>query len=429
MIENSAIGNICYVDETGYIYYIYAGKEKFIKYDSKQGKILDRNITSKDVNKMLNERTLKKHGLSSDKDQELIEIFKENNTSEELLSNEVNNKSSLYQSLRDALTLNANRDKDRVSGSTSTHNLGKTNNTGSSSRSSLRLNASSNSNTKSKGRFILGVGGGFGDSRTTTDSSNKVVATLPYYSQTDSRWSHMSYSNENDPTKRREDFGEAGCGPTALAMATNAIGSHKTPADYGKMALKYGYRDNTGTNWNFMTDAATDEGYYVNQSILPNADFIDEELSKGRPIVLSGMNTDDSQVASRSVFTKRGHYVTIVGKDAENNVLVQDPRGRAYSGAFPLRDVLSQTTAAWSFSRNKNDNTADNTRQKMLYTTSKNSIATPIRSRNLFMKAKTGGYGDQAALGMAMVQWMLCIYMRNTWVSGARNCGDGIGGY
>ena len=148
LIENSAIGNICYVDETGYIYYIYAGKEKFIKYDSKQGKILDRNVTSKDVNKMLNERTLKKHGLSSDKDQELIEIFKENNSSEELLSNEVNNKSSLYQSLRDALTLNATRDKDRVSGSTSTHNLGKTSSRSSSSRSSLRLNASSNSNTK-----------------------------------------------------------------------------------------------------------------------------------------------------------------------------------------------------------------------------------------------------------------------------------------
>ncbi len=162
-----------------------------------------------------------------------------------------------------------------------------------------------------------------------------------YYSQTDPRWSSKSYSNNDAMTMH-----DAGCGPSAMAMVTSQLkGRHITPDMIAADAQAGGYRDSTGTNSQFMTDEARRFGLNTLSKKNPTGRDITTELRKGRPVILGGYK----EGSGRSAFSDGGHYVVAVGEDGNGNIIVNDPRGKGYSGKYNANRLASETYRGWSY--------------------------------------------------------------------------------
>ena len=172
---------------------------------------------------------------------------------------------------------------------------------------------------------------------------------LPYFSQNDPRWKNMAYGDET--------MGEAGCGPNAFAMVASGLGAIKnssvTPIEMARYAERKGFRDQTGTNWNFMDSASKDYGLNTQKQFRPTESFIDNQLSQGKPIILSG------QGGQGTPYTSQGHYVVATGKDNRGNYIISDPRGRQYSGKYSSKAVANNANMAWAMSRGGRGNDPD----------------------------------------------------------------------
>ena len=203
-----------------------------------------------------------------------------------------------------------------------------------------------------------------------------------YYSQSDPRWKNKPYNTGNDDAT----MDDSGCGPTAFSMvASQMTGRDVNPMETAQLAEVTGNRDNTGTNWNFINQAANTYGIGSQEVENPSSDYINEQLDQGKPMILSGASGGGFGVKSGSAYTPAGHYVVAVGKDEQGNVIINDPRGKQYSGKYNLDQVASETGAAWSF-----DNSGGyGTRRKK-----------PLR-RIL----RRGGYGKKTG----NANWMSCV--------------------
>lgn len=170
--------------------------------------------------------------------------------------------------------------------------------------------------------------GGFGE----------VVNGASYFSQNDPRWAGKAYNMGADDAT----MANAGCGPTAMAMAVNTAKARQevTPMQMANMAKLTGNRDATGTNSNFIGQAATMNGLTSSQISNPSTYDISNQVSTGNPVVLLGKGG--------SAYTNAGHYVVAVGQDARGNILVNDPRGKAYSKAYSPDKLAGGAISAWS---------------------------------------------------------------------------------
>ena len=188
----------------------------------------------------------------------------------------------------------------------------------------------------------------------TVDSSGKVVdknagggngggkggkdISLPYFSQNDPRWGNKKYGNEK--------MSDAGCGPNVMASVASGLGGARggsvSPVEMADYAKEKGYRDNTGTNWNFVDGAIRDYGLSGTKQWNPNARFIHDEVKKGNPVVLSGYSQGPFDP-----YTREGHYVVATGVDNNGSVTINDPRGREYSGKFDINNVANSTAVGW----------------------------------------------------------------------------------
>ena len=177
-----------------------------------------------------------------------------------------------------------------------------------------------------KGKFEKICKGGFGDR----------LNGIPYYSQNDSRWKDSDYSGDND----NATIGDAGCGPTVLSMIDNYYGGTESPVDYARLAQETGYRDSTGTNWDFISSATRAMGLNTNQVENPDTSDIAAELSSGQPVILSGTRTLSP---NESPYTRSGHYVVATGLNDDGSVNINDPRGKSYSKKFSLDKLASET--------------------------------------------------------------------------------------
>jgi hypothetical protein len=93
-------------------------------------------------------------------------------------------------------------------------------------------------------------GGGAGD---TPDTENG----FSYYSQNDSAWKGSQYGTDDG----MGNFGDTGCGPTAMAMvASNITGQAVSPTDMANFATNNGYRVPGGTDEGMFSDAASQMG-------------------------------------------------------------------------------------------------------------------------------------------------------------------------
>lgn len=185
---------------------------------------------------------------------------------------------------------------------------------------------------KAKGIF------GFGDGSSTSSSGgNGGFGT--YFSQNDPRWKDMSYNMGSDDAT----MGEAGCGPTAMAMAMSDVtGRRVSPMQMADVAKMTGNRDSSGTNWNFVNTASNMMGVNTTQVIQPSSYDLESELRSGRPVILSG------QSSSAGVpFTSAGHYVVARGIDENGNAIIDDPRGASYSHSYNISKLAGATKSSW----------------------------------------------------------------------------------
>ena len=179
-------------------------------------------------------------------------------------------------------------------------------------------------------------GGGRGDS----------LNGFTYYSQSDSRWGSNAYNDGQDSAT----MADSGCGPTAMSMIASEMTGHKVaPTEMASLARATGNRDETGTNWNFIDTAANTYGINTTEQYNPSAEFISDQLSQGKPMILSGTSGGNG---SGSPYTPAGHYV-VANRGGNGKAFISDPRGRGYSKEYPISKIANETNAAWSFGGSK----------------------------------------------------------------------------
>ena len=179
------------------------------------------------------------------------------------------------------------------------------------------------------------------------DDTPQTLNGSTYYSQNDSRWANSKFVQSNGKDDGAT-MANTGCGPTAMSMVINDITKkNPSPTELARYAQFSGTRDNTGTNWNFIDSAASTYGIDSVRNMNPSEESIRAGLANGTPMILSGQ--DDG--SGTSPYTKSGHYVVAVGTDGSGNIIINDPRGKSYSGKKNMRDVLRGTSASWTFSK------------------------------------------------------------------------------
>ena len=183
--------------------------------------------------------------------------------------------------------------------------------------------------------------GGRGSVANVTEAPDTLNG-IPYYSQNDPRWASNRYKLPNG-----EDDGStmsnSGCGPTAMSMVINSMTGGTSPVGMAKLAQETGDRDETGTNWNFIDNAANAYGIDSTRATNPSSDVIKAGLGTGHPMILSGYGSE-----SDSPYTDAGHYIVATGIKG-NQLTYNDPRGKAYSGSMDINKVADNTSAAWAF--------------------------------------------------------------------------------
>jgi len=171
----------------------------------------------------------------------------------------------------------------------------------------------------------------------------ELVNNFPYFSQHDSRWGHVVYtnSNMNDPN---QTISSSGCGTTSMAMVLRSFGNDVTPVDTSSYSVANGFRtDNNGTAWSFFNSIGKKYGLTTNDigsSINSAVDY----LNKGYPVIASGKGSKP--------FTSGGHYVVFSGTDNQGNILVNDPNDKGASTKYSKDNLKSKVANMWAFSKN-----------------------------------------------------------------------------
>ena len=169
---------------------------------------------------------------------------------------------------------------------------------------------------------------------------------MPYYSQNDPKYKNIQYK-QTGGFGNGDTIGDSGCGPTAMAMvASKFTGKDYNPVTMAKMAEAGGYSTSVGTTPGYFSAAGNALGI-PNQQMYPSADSLQTSLATGHPVILQGAS--GGYGSGNSPYTTEGHYVTATGLDGNNNVIINDPRGKEYSGAYRMSDVVNDTTGMWSF--------------------------------------------------------------------------------
>ena len=163
---------------------------------------------------------------------------------------------------------------------------------------------------------------------TNTNTNNKFV----FYNQSDSRWGQNKLG--------RNKMKDSGCGPTALAMAISQLtGEQVTPDTIAKLGKEHipGY-----SKYSLFPSVAEKLNMNYNEGY--NEEFIVNNLRRGVPVLLSGKTS-----AKGTPYTTEGHVVTAT-RIKGDSIFVNDPRGKEYSGYYPINAVLEGLTKGMAIS-------------------------------------------------------------------------------
>ena len=247
--------------------------------------------------------------------------------------------------------------------------------------------------------IVNGIGNALGSTNDEQGGRGSTVNGFTYFSQNDPRWANMKYNTPsgNEPNAT---IGNSGCGPTAMSMVASQFGKNVNPVSMANYAKRTGNRDETGTNWNFIDQSSNSLGLQNSKKTNPSADYISNQLKNGHPMILSGKSK-----GGYGVYTSSGHYVVAVGTDKNGNVLINDPRGKSYSGAYNLNKVASETGASWSFG-GRGDETDSGLIQNGAYYFAQNDSRWKNNGLTGFSGSTVGSSGcvmSSAAMGVSSV--------------------------
>lgn len=140
-----------------------------------------------------------------------------------------------------------------------------------------------------------------------TDGGREVI----YYNQLDERWANTMYGTSGT-------IGEAGCGPTAMAIITSTLtGQAHDPVELSEWSVANGHRcEGNGSYHSLIPSAA--EAYGLSWKSVPPDDpqAMVDALADGKLIVA---------LMSKGHFTSSGHFIVLRGVTTEGKILVADP--------------------------------------------------------------------------------------------------------
>ena len=139
-----------------------------------------------------------------------------------------------------------------------------------------------------------------------------------YYNQGDPRWSGRMYG-------RSSTIGQAGCGPTSLAMAVSTLtGRTVDPPAVCAWSVANGYRcEGNGSYHSLIPDGAAHYGLKVEKLGRSSARELQRHLSSGHLVI---------GIMAKGHFTENGHFILLRGITASGKVLVADPASYKRSG-------------------------------------------------------------------------------------------------
>jgi hypothetical protein len=148
---------------------------------------------------------------------------------------------------------------------------------------------------------------------TFTDGQTQVT----YYNQLDSRWADTMYGTSST-------IGEAGCGPTALAIIVSTLtGTPHDPVEMAEWSVAHGHRcEGNGSYHSIIPEGAKAFGLKVEGAGPSDAQKISDALTSGKLV---------GAIMSRGNFTSSGHFIVLRGITAEGKILVADPASRKRS--------------------------------------------------------------------------------------------------
>ena len=200
------------------------------------------------------------------------------------------------------------------------------------------------------------------------------------------------YSQKNVSGGLHSLMSDAGCGPTAAAMALQKVTGQKvSPESLAKDGLKSGDWDSEGARGSLFKDSANKYGVKTSESGSSFEKF-DQMVSAGVPTVVSGTVGK----GGNSPYTKAGHLVTVFGKDKNGNYLVNDPRGKKYSKAYTKEQLMNGFNNSWSFGKG-DDDSGDLEQQTMsvanaikMVSTATRMVSNPLSAISTISKNITG---------------------------------------
>jgi hypothetical protein len=146
-----------------------------------------------------------------------------------------------------------------------------------------------------------------------SSGSTQVV----YFNQLDSRWAEILYGTSST-------IGEAGCGPTALAMIVSTLtGTYHDPVEISEWSVAHGYRcEGNGSYHSLIPDGARAFGLQAEGATAKDAAKIAEALADGKLV---------GAIMGAGHFTSSGHFIVLRGITADGKILVADPASKSRS--------------------------------------------------------------------------------------------------
>lgn len=145
------------------------------------------------------------------------------------------------------------------------------------------------------------------------DGGQEVI----YYNQLDERWANTMYGTSGT-------IGEAGCGPTAMAIVISSLtGTAHDPVELSEWSVAHGHRCEGNGSYHSLIPAAA-EAYGLRWESVPpnNPQALVEALADGKLVVA---------IMAKGHFTSSGHFIVLRGVTAEGKILVADPASRTRS--------------------------------------------------------------------------------------------------
>jgi len=146
-----------------------------------------------------------------------------------------------------------------------------------------------------------------------SSGSTQVV----YFNQLDSRWAEILYGTSST-------IGEAGCGPTALAMIVSTLtGTYHDPVEISEWSVAHGYRCEGNCSYHsLIPDGARAFGLQAEGATAKDAAKIAEALADGKLV---------GAIMGAGHFTSSGHFIVLRGITADGKILVADPASKSRS--------------------------------------------------------------------------------------------------